>query len=183
MAGVFMDELNNSNGNQDDDEVTQRVIPSRLPGPQARTQSVSSRNEDPTLTWKQKKGDSGAVHVIEREHEPKRGKDLVDTGSREATSGRSSNPSLMGVDVQNQALRRARINRIMFIKRRQLRQSRVEKATPRLMVAVVVACAVLFSLFTGTLGAAFAYYEAQLPLLNGIADHQMFQTTHIYDRN
>src|SRR5437764_2196663 len=211
MAGVFMDELNNSNGNHDDDEVTQRVIPSRLPGPQARTQSVGSRNEDPvpsrlsnnlesqartqsvrepdsrnedpTLTWKQKKGDSGAVHVIEREHEPKRGKDLVDTGSREATRGRSSNPSLMGVDVQNQALRRARINRIMFIKRRQLRQSRVEKATPRLMVAMVVACAVLFSLFTGTLGAAFAYYEAQLPLLNGIADHQMFQTTHIYDRN
>src|SRR5436309_5470327 len=211
MAGVFMDELNNSNGNHDDDEVTQRVIPSRLPGPQARTQSVrepgsrnedpvpsrlpnnlesqartqsvSSRNEDPTLTWKQKKGDSGAVHVIEREHEPIRGKDLVDTGSREATRGRSSNPSLMGVDVQNQALRRARINRIMFIKRRQLRQSRVEKATPRLMVAMVVACAVLFSLFTGTLGAAFAYYEAQLPLLNGIADHQMFQTTHIYDRN
>src|SRR5947209_8778786 len=208
MAGVFMDELNNSNGNHDDDEVTQRVIPSRLPGPQAttqsvgsrnedpvpsrppnnlesqaRTQSVSSRNEDPTLTWKQKKGDTGAVHVIEREHEPKRGTDLVDTGSREATRGRSSNPSLMGIDAQNQALRRARINRIMFIKRRQLRQSRVEKATPRLMVAVVIACAVLFSLFTGTLGAAFAYYEAQLPLLNGIADHQMFQTTHIYDRN
>src|SRR5438270_11511675 len=47
MAGVFMDELNNSNGNHDDDEVTQRVIPSRLPGPQARTQSVGSRNEDP----------------------------------------------------------------------------------------------------------------------------------------
>jgi len=186
MAGVFMDELNNSNGNQDDDEVTQRVIPSRLPNnleSQARTQSVSSRNEDPTLTWKQKKGDSGAVHVIEREHEPKRGTDLVDTGSREATRGRSSNPSLMGVDAQNQALRRARINRIMFIKRRQLRQSRVEQATPRLMVAMVVACAVLFSLFTGTMGAAFAYYEAQLPLLNGIADHQMFQTTHIYDRN
>src|SRR5207248_11457381 len=138
MAGVFMDELNNSNGNHDDDEVTQRVIPSRLPGPQARTQSVGSRNEDPvpsrlpgpqartqsvgsrnedpvpsrppnnlesqartqsvrepdsrnedpTLTWKQKKGDSGAVHVIEREHEPQRGADLVDTGSREATRGR-----------------------------------------------------------------------------------------------
>src|SRR5947209_19473221 len=47
MAGVFMDELNNSNSNHDDDEVTQRVIPARLPGPQARTQSVGSRNEDP----------------------------------------------------------------------------------------------------------------------------------------
>src|SRR5438270_10996318 len=103
MAGVFMDELNNSNGNHDDDEVTQRVIPSRLPGPQARTQSVGSRNEDPvpppppnnlesqartqsvsrrnedpTLTWEQQEGDTGAVHVIEREHEQRRGPARVD---------------------------------------------------------------------------------------------------------
>src|ERR1700730_18185243 len=141
MAGVFMDELNNSNGNHDDDEVTRQVIPLRLPEPQARTQSGGSQNEDPMPTWKPKKGDTGAVHVIEREHAPKTGTDRVDTGSREATHTRSSNPSLVAVDAQNQALRRARINRILFIKRRQLRQSRVEKAPPRLMVAVVVACA------------------------------------------
>jgi membrane peptidoglycan carboxypeptidase len=32
-------------------------------------------------------------------------------------------------------------------------------------------------------GGAYAYYRSQLPLLNGIANHTLFQTTHIYDRN
>jgi membrane peptidoglycan carboxypeptidase len=41
----------------------------------------------------------------------------------------------------------------------------------------------LVSIATGTAGGAFAYYHAQLPLLDGIAQHSLFQTTHIYDRN
>src|SRR5262249_46847146 len=32
-------------------------------------------------------------------------------------------------------------------------------------------------------GAAYAYYDAHLPLLTGIAQHSLFQTTRIYDRN
>ena len=151
-----MDELNDSNGNHQD-EAIQQIVP----------------------LWKLTKGDTGAVHVIEREPGLNR-----ETGTpAPAMRTRSPSSHLVAVGAQNQALRRSRINRILFIKRRQLRQSRVEKATPHFMVVVLIVCAILFSLFSGTLGVAFAYYQAQLPLLNGIANHQMFQTTHIYDRN
>ncbi len=86
-------------------------------------------------------------------------------------------------EAQNIALRRARINRIIFIKRRHSRQNRVETAAPRLMVVMLTLCAVFGALFAGSAGAAFAFYQSQLPLLNNIASYQAFQTTHIYDRN
>lgn len=85
--------------------------------------------------------------------------------------------------AQHAALRRTRINRIMFIKRRHMRQNRVEAAGPRLMVVMLTLCAVIVTLFAGSAGAAFAYYQSQLPLLDNITSYQSFQTTHIYDRN
>ncbi len=51
------------------------------------------------------------------------------------------------------------------------------------MIVMLVLCAVFITLFSGAAGVAFAYYQQQLPLLNGIASHTLFQTTHIYDRN
>ena len=81
------------------------------------------------------------------------------------------------------AYRRARVNHILFIKRRHIRQGRIQKAGPRLMIVMLVLCAVFITLFSGAAGVAFAYYQQQLPLLNGIASHTLFQTTHIYDRN
>jgi len=94
-----------------------------------------------------------------------------------------SGPLPVREEAQNMALRRARINRIMFIKRRHMRQSRVEAVGPRFMTIILTLCAVLTTLFASGVGAAFAYYQAQLPLLNNIASYQAFQTTHIYDRN
>lgn len=94
-----------------------------------------------------------------------------------------SGPLPMHDEAQSIALRRARINRIMFIKRRHSRQSRIETAAPRFMVIMLALCAVVAMLFAGSAGAAFAYYQAQLPLLNNISSYQAFQTTHIYDRN
>jgi len=94
-----------------------------------------------------------------------------------------SSPLPVREEAQNIALRRARINRIMFIKRRHMRQSRVEAVGPRFMTIILTLCAVLTTLFASGVGAAFAYYQAQLPLLNNIASYQAFQTTHIYDRN
>ena len=88
----------------------------------------------------------------------------------------------MGV-TQEQAPRRAHINHVMFIKRRHMRQERREKTGPRLMIALLVASAILVTLFSSATGVAFAYYQAQLPLLNNIASNSLFQTTHIYDRN
>src|SRR5690242_2279846 len=86
-------------------------------------------------------------------------------------------------DPQNIALRRARINRVLFMKRRHLRQNRIEATGPRLMVSMLIVCAIVGALFLGSAGAAFAYYESQLPLLDNISSYQSFQTTHIYDRN
>ncbi|MGH2480751.1 MAG: transglycosylase domain-containing protein, partial [Ktedonobacteraceae bacterium] len=85
--------------------------------------------------------------------------------------------------AQHIAPRRTRINRVMFIKRRHIRQNRVESTGPRLMVIMLTICAVVVTLFAGSAGAALAYYQSQLPLLNNIASYQNFQTTHIYDRN
>ncbi|HET9920824.1 MAG TPA: transglycosylase domain-containing protein [Ktedonobacteraceae bacterium] len=83
--------------------------------------------------------------------------------------------------TQEMAQRRARLNRILMRKRRHERTG-VDIA-PRLMVAAIVAILLLFSMLSSSAGAAYAYYRAQLPLLNGIANHTLFQTTRIYDRN
>lgn len=66
-----------------------------------------------------------------------------------------------------------------FVRRIQKRK----KATSRLLTAISLLFSVFFTFFFGTLGSAYAYYQAQLPLLNGIANHTSFQTTNIYDRN
>jgi membrane peptidoglycan carboxypeptidase len=79
--------------------------------------------------------------------------------------------------------RRSRLNRVIIIKRRQQRSSRSESTAPRLMITSFIIAVVLFSLLSSGAGAAYAYYQSQLPLLNGIASHSLFQTTHIYDRN
>jgi membrane peptidoglycan carboxypeptidase len=94
-----------------------------------------------------------------------------------------SDPLPVHDEAQSIALRRTRINRILFIKRRHIRQNRIESAGPRLMVIMLTLCAVVGALFLGSAGAAFAYYQSQLPLLANISSYQAFQTTHIYDRN
>jgi membrane peptidoglycan carboxypeptidase len=78
-------------------------------------------------------------------------------------------------------LRRMRLNRKLL---RHLRITRkYRRASSRLLQIVVAVLLVLLTLFTGSLGAAYAYYQSQLPVLNGIATHSLFQTTRIYDRN
>ncbi|HKV02763.1 MAG TPA: transglycosylase domain-containing protein, partial [Ktedonobacteraceae bacterium] len=86
------------------------------------------------------------------------------------------------LDEQNFAPHRTHINRIILRKRRQERINRRESAVPRLLTMIVVIFAVLLTLLTGSAGGAFAYYQSQLPLLNGMANHTLFQSTRIYDR-
>src|SRR6266699_3397072 len=86
------------------------------------------------------------------------------------------------LDEQNFALHRTHINRIILRKRRQERINHRESAVPRLLTMMVVIFAVLLALLTGSAGGAFAYYQSQLPLLNGMANHTLFQSTRIYDR-
>lgn len=79
------------------------------------------------------------------------------------------------------ALRRMRVNRLLMRKRRHERDGR--SIATILLTIVVVLFFLVTSLFSGSIGAAYAYYRAQVPLVNGIAQHSLFQTTHIYDRN
>lgn len=83
--------------------------------------------------------------------------------------------------TQQVAIRRNRVNRILLRKRIHERHSHA--LAPRLMIVALILFAVLFSLLSTGVGAAYAYYHSQLHLLNGVADHSLFQSTHIYDRN
>src|SRR5712692_455195 len=97
------------------------------------------------------------------------------TVTRSATIGKTSEPDF--------AFRRTRLNRILMRKRRHERVNMSQKFFPRLMFAMLIVLLVILSLFSSSAGAAYAYYQSHLPLLNGIANHTLFQTTHIYDRN
>src|SRR5579875_2249327 len=78
-------------------------------------------------------------------------------------------------------LRRMRLNRKLL---RHLRITRkYRRASSPLLQIMVAVLLVLLALFSGSLGAAYAYYQSQLPVLNDIATHSLFQTTRIYDRN
>src|SRR5438270_10149050 len=77
--------------------------------------------------------------------------------------------------------RRTRINRLII--RRRLHERYHQDIVPRLVIATIIFFTLLISLSSSGVGAAYAYYQAQLPLLNGVADHSLFQSTHIYDRN
>ncbi len=68
-------------------------------------------------------------------------------------------------------------------KRSSRRNTRRRRFSSRLLTALAIVLAVLFIAFSGTLGVSYAYYQSQLPALNGIANHTTFQTTRIYDRN
>jgi membrane peptidoglycan carboxypeptidase len=86
------------------------------------------------------------------------------------------------LEAQNFAQRRIHINRFLLMKRRQERFHRSISSSSRVLTLIVVLFAVLLSLISSGVGGAFAYYQAQLPLLNGMANHTLFQSTRIYDR-
>jgi membrane peptidoglycan carboxypeptidase len=78
------------------------------------------------------------------------------------------------------SLHRMRVNRMLIRKKR---HERTKDIAPRLVTVAAVILIIFTTLFSAGAGAAYGYYQAQLPLLNGIAGHSLFQTTHIYDRN
>ncbi|HET8846155.1 MAG TPA: biosynthetic peptidoglycan transglycosylase, partial [Ktedonobacteraceae bacterium] len=96
-------------------------------------------------------------------------------------------PSQVASDPQTQQKprrnHRSRANRFMLHKRQERRTNKRRGAGKGLGKTLFIIAAVIFALFSGTMGGAFAYYQAQLPLLTGIANHTTFQTTRIYDRN
>ncbi|HXX79157.1 MAG TPA: transglycosylase domain-containing protein [Ktedonobacteraceae bacterium] len=80
------------------------------------------------------------------------------------------------------AQRRTRMNHFVLMKRRQRRFQENMKASMRPLILFIVFLIVLVSLISSSLGGAYAFYQSQLPLLNGMANHTLFQSTRIYDR-
>jgi hypothetical protein len=90
--------------------------------------------------------------------------------------------SLGRIEEQNLAQRRTRINHFLLMKRRQERFQQRMNASARPLTLFFVFLIVLLSLISSGVGGAYAYYQAQLPLINGMANHSLFQSTRIYDR-
>ena len=86
------------------------------------------------------------------------------------------------LEAQNLAQRRTRINHFLLMKRRQQRFQQNMKASARPLTLFFVFLIVLLCLVSSGVGGAYAYYQAQLPLLNGMANQTLFQSTRIYDR-
>lgn len=136
------------------DEVTRQVLPARKTS-----------------------GDPGGIHVLDIERQQ-------DPAAREVSSLPVMRvPTTPGIPTSQESLRRIHVNRVLFIKRRHKRNQRLEKNAPRLLTALLILGAALLALLSGAVGASYAFYQAQLPLLDNIASHGLFQTTHIYDRN
>lgn len=67
---------------------------------------------------------------------------------------------------------------------RKRRQQRTDRSFVRLIrTTALLILTIFFLLFIGTAAGAYSYYQRQLPLINGIAQHSLFQTTRIYDRH
>src|SRR6266849_1046588 len=84
--------------------------------------------------------------------------------------------------TQDIAVHRVRVNRILMRKRRLHQLDLRQNAASRVLVTFLIVTMVIVFMLSSSVGAAYAYYQSQLPLLNGIATHSLFQTTHIYDR-
>ncbi len=76
--------------------------------------------------------------------------------------------------------RRSRINRILT--RRRYLSRAYKNVTARIVHIITAFVALIAILLCSGAGAAYAYYQSQLPLLDGIAQHTLSQTTRIYDR-
>lgn len=80
-------------------------------------------------------------------------------------------------------MRRFQFKRRVVLERFHRRLNHRRKHVSRLVTSMAVVLGLFFVIFSGGLGASYAYYQAQLPMLNDIANHTTFQTTRIYDRN
>lgn len=80
--------------------------------------------------------------------------------------------------------KRSRTVRIaMQMKRRRARWQRNHPHKKNILIGVLVSfCLLIVILVSSGSGEAYAYYQSQYPLVQGLANQQIDQTTHIYDR-
>ncbi len=72
---------------------------------------------------------------------------------------------------------------IRHIKHRRRQRRTNTSYMGRLLATALVIFTLFFVLFISTAGAAYTYYQDKVPLITSIAQHPLFQTTRIYDRN
>jgi membrane peptidoglycan carboxypeptidase len=107
---------------------------------------------------------------------PRRADNIAD----QPTTYQKAGPSLSSTfHVKHQRLtqKRARAKRSLQRKRQP------SSLASRLAHFTLVVLAIITVLFASGAGAAYAYYQSQLPILNGVADRSLTQTTRIYDRH
>jgi membrane peptidoglycan carboxypeptidase len=78
--------------------------------------------------------------------------------------------------------RRIRLNRTLVRKHIQHRAVSAP-LSPRLSGFFLTIFILILLFVSAGSGVTYAYYQEQMPLLKNIAQHSLFQTTHIYDRN
>ncbi len=162
---------------QDNDQFDKPKIRGEESGDQTSSSPLSSRSIGPL-------GLAPAGNMITQPTNGA-GNSAVISGQPSAIGSRSNVFTIIrpAAPAQDFAIRRVRINRILMRKRRLQRLDLKQNATSRVLVTCLIVALVMMFLFSSSVGAAYAYYQSQLPLLNGIATHTLFQTTHIYDRN
>ncbi|WP_201381486.1 transglycosylase domain-containing protein [Ktedonobacter sp. SOSP1-85] len=96
-----------------------------------------------------------------------------------AYAGSGSRPLSQPLPGTSQRQRHARVLRK---KRVRLKQPRPDMVARLLMGGSLLFLVALLFTFGGT-GIAYGYYQMQLSSINGIAQHSLFQNTHIYDRH
>jgi membrane peptidoglycan carboxypeptidase len=105
----------------------------------------------------------------------------VDQSGEDAAKKATSKTQLSGHEALK--LRRMRINRTLMWRRHAIQKYDYQRSVKRVLTVVLLAFGLIFGLLSSGLGCIYAYYQAQMPLLNDINPHTLFQTTHIYDRN
>jgi hypothetical protein len=170
-----MSELNDAQQNEEEtsgDEPTIKIYPKMLTS--LPVEPVVPQTMDATVAHPTNGNSNRALVPIQRPS-------LEQLKDGAFSFNRSSTRHYTGAD--DFATRRLRVNRILMRKRHRLRHTVKHNVAPRLIITGVVLGLILFSLFSSSAGAAYAYYQQQLPLISGLANHALFQTTRIYDRN
>jgi membrane peptidoglycan carboxypeptidase len=98
-----------------------------------------------------------------------------------ARAARNTPIPLSAGEAKMFAERRVRVNRLIM--RRRIHERYGHDNAPRIALVFAVILAVLLTFVSSGAGATYAYYQSQLPLLDNMAGHSLFQSTHIYDRN
>src|SRR2546421_11519583 len=177
ICASFLSRKGNSMDEHDDDQFDGPKILGEESGEQTSSSPPASRSLEPL----------GLAPIENMITQPTNGDGNSAVTSRQSSViGSRSNVFTIArpaVPAQGIAFHRVRINRILMRKRRLQRLDLKQNVASRVLGTFLIATMVMAFLFSSSVGGAYAYYQAQLPLLNGIANHSLFQTTHIYDRN